>query len=262
MMDKKSLIAIALITVVILLLPSYYDLVYDQADQVPLSSRPKNDAYSEQSPSATDMEQILPEAEKKAEKPAAKQELPVPDKTIPEQGPEIYNETIQQVFTEIETPLVSARLSNQGGGNFEFWHMAHYSTWKGEPAQIIDQTIKNGIFINFLTSEGENINLNKYRFEIVGDLPEKIELKENESYTIRYQVKIKESVVRKSLTFYGNSYHVELVLDMSDAKTLLLNDDYEIGWQNGLPSNEINGSRIIPTVSPMRRWVENLKVLK
>jgi YidC/Oxa1 family membrane protein insertase len=27
---------------------------------------------------------------------------------------------------------------------------------------------------------------------------------------------------------------------MSDARELLLNDDYEIGWQKGLPSNEIN----------------------
>ena len=240
MMDKKSLIAIALITVVILLLPSYYDLVYDVPDQPKISPAEMIENKSQETAPPEVKKIKPPEAEKKVVNSSMEQVQTAVEKTTSGAGDEIYNDTIQEIFTQIETPLISAKLSNQGGGNFDYWHLVHYSTWRGTQAQIIDETIKNGVFLNFLTSDGERIDLNKYRFEIVGEIPSKIELKENESYTIHYQIQIKESVVRKSLTFHGNSYHVDLILDMSDAKTLLLNDDYEIGWQKGLPTNEIN----------------------
>jgi len=242
MMDKKSLIAIALITVVILLLPTYYNLIYDKeelAQPVPQSSR------IQEKPS----EQITPplKEEQKPAEPAENQPAPESVKksaagepesiTIPA---EIYNDNIEEKFISIETPLISAKLSNQGGGNFEYWHLKEYGTWKNTEAKIIDESIHNGLFLKFLTSDGEKVDLNQYRFEPVGTQPQEIELKGDESFTLTYQVRIKNSLIRKSLTFFGNTYHIDLVLDISDAKELLLNDDYEIGWQKGLPSNEIN----------------------
>jgi YidC/Oxa1 family membrane protein insertase len=240
MMDKKSLLAIALITVVILLLPSYYDLVYDK-QELPPEPPPEMLENSSQDigrSAKDDLDQT--KSMEKTAKSNILQEPTIKGKTIEESEHELYNEDIEQVFTWIETPLVSLKLSNQGGGNIDYWYLREYNTWMNSPAKIIDETLKNGIFFTFLTADGDKIDLNKYRFEIVGSQPTKIELKAEESHTISYQVKIKESVIRKSLTFYANTYHVKLSFEISDAKGLLLNDDYEIGWQNGLPSNERN----------------------
>ena len=242
MMDKKSLIAIALITVVILLLPTYYNLIYDKEEMTEPA------AQSTQIHEKPTEQTTLPAKEK--QKPAEQTEKqPVSDisqkpfvaesETTVSKA-EIYNDKIAEKFISIETPLISAKLSNQGGGNFEYWHLKEYGTWENTEAKIIDESIHNGLFLTFLTSDGEKIDLNQYRFEPVGTQPQEIQLKGDESFTLTYQVRIKNSLIRKSLTFFGNAYHIDLVLDMSDARELLLNDDYEIGWQKGLPSNEIN----------------------
>jgi len=236
-MDKKSLLAIGIITVVILLLPSYYDLIYDKpaTENVipPQGTTVEQPVQSVESP-AIDKPLTPPAAESKTEK-----RIPVES---PTSKSELITEAKDEIIVEIITPLISTKMSNQGGGTFKYWYLNEYDTWMNTPARIIDPSFKNGPTQSFITKSGERIDLNDYRFEVVGTVPSQIQLGEEESFTIHYELKTGNTSVKKDITFYGNTYHIDLKLDIINARDLLLNDDYEIGWTNGLPSNEKNVS--------------------
>lgn len=235
-MDKKSLLAIGIITVVILLLPSYYDLIYDEpvTERITQPQTTTTDQTVQETAPVIKEKPVTPPAESKAE------EISVTETAL--QKSSLIVEANEEIVTEIITPLVSAKFSNQGGGIFEYWYLNEYDTWMKTPARIIDPSFKNGPTLSFITKSGEKINLNDYRFEVVGSVPSQIQLGAEESFTVHYELKAENTTIKKDITFYGNAYHIDLKLDIINAKDLLLNDDYEIGWINGLPSNEKNVS--------------------
>ena len=236
-MDKKSLLAIALITVVIIILPYYYNLIYDE----PVDTEKKEPQVKEQvreEPKVIEKDVVTtPEQEQKKEVVKEKEE----EKAEVQKG--TVSEVSEIYYSDIITPLISATISSKGGGTFEQWHLNEYNTWEGKSAKIIDYTIlQNGVDIIFTTMTGERINLNNYQFEVEGSVPKVIELGPEDTYTFKYSLKLENVVIQKNITVYGNKYHVDLNLNVPGAQSLLLNDDYEISWVNGLPSNEINVS--------------------
>ncbi len=235
-MDKKSLLAIGIITVVILLLPSYYDLIYDEpaTERIVQPQMPVTDQPVQKTTPAIKEKPIPLPVETKTE------EISITESSLPKS--DLIIEAQDVIITEIITPLVSTKISNQGGGTFEYWYLNEYDTWMDTPARIVDPSFKNGPMMSFITKSGERVDLNDYRFEIVGTVPGEIQLGAEESFTIHYELKAANTTVKKDITFYGNTYHIDLKLDIVNARDLLLNDDYEIGWQNGLPSNEKNVS--------------------
>jgi YidC/Oxa1 family membrane protein insertase len=230
-MDKKSLLAIVFITVIILLLPSYYSLIYDEpvvqekpqpeiSEEPVVQEKPVNDQQSARSVESKTTD-IFSEERVGIKKPAVV-------------------EFSEAVITTIETQMVSAAISNQGGGKFQFWYLKAYDTWLGDPAKIIDGSMKNGMEVTFITTSGRKVNLNDYPFKMIDDVPQKIDLKAEENYTLRYELEIEGMIVRKEITIYGGGYHIDLQFKIAKAGDLLLNDDYEISWINGMPTNEIN----------------------
>ena len=152
-MDKRSILAIAIITIIILLLPKYYDLIYDK----PVMERER--IYSEQDTtikSANDKkidqihEKVIKETDNIIENEGKKETIL-----------DIYLDTVQQseenLFVNIETPLISARISNISGGKIIYWYLKKYDTWLKEPVRIIDESFNNGPSINFLTVDGEKL---------------------------------------------------------------------------------------------------------
>jgi YidC/Oxa1 family membrane protein insertase len=236
-MDKKSLLAIVLITVVILTLPYYYDLIYDEPvvneREVPLVQEeatrkpvtPIQDSVAKPEKTKTpDIVSVKTESDEVSEKPE--------EKII---GANEIN------TSEIRTSLTSAKITSMGGGNFEWWNLNEYDTWEGNSAQIVESEIlQNGIAITFTTVTGERVNLSDYNFILENAAPPVIDLGEEDSYTFRYSLEYENTKIQKNVTVYGNAYHVDVDFTILGASGLLLNDDYEISWVNGLPSNEKN----------------------
>lgn len=233
-MDKKSLLAIVMVTIVILILPYYYNLIYDEPV---IEDTVKERAVEEMTAPKQDVA-ITPEKVKTPEIISEvigveEESTEVPEGTI--------TEAAEVFYSEINTPLISAKISSLGGGTFEHWYLNEYDTWEGHSARIIDHAIlQNGIGLTFTTNTGERVNLNNYNFELEGSIPRKIELGSEDSYTFRYYLELENTKIQKNITIYGDSYHIDLNLTVMGAKNLLLNDDYEISWINGLPSNEKN----------------------
>jgi len=83
-------------------------------------------------------------------------------------------------------------------------------------------------------------DLNDFIFNTDQFSEKPIEITGEASYIYRSFVDINGARLEKTLTFYANKYHVDLSVNMLNSNLLLLNKEYQIGWINGLPSNELN----------------------
>lgn len=230
-MDKKSVIAIVLITVVILLLPEYYKLINDQPEQTAVYKPQQIDTAAIKQEAET---KELPVAKEPAkQEPAPTEKRPVTDTVV--QAKESSDITIN-------TPLINAKLSSLGGGSINHWDLLNYDTWQGNKVNIINEQIKNGFLINFITMKGEPINLNDYNFYPEMEYPSAISLTAGQSKKLSFSLEIGNSRIYKSVTIYADHYHIDIELKIENAAGLLLNNEYQIGWINGLPSNEENRS--------------------
>lgn len=230
-MDKKSVIAIVLITVVILLLPEYYKLINDQPEQTAVYKPQQIDTAAIKQEAET---KELPVAKEPAkQEPAPTEKRPVTDTVV--QAKESSDITIN-------TPLINAKLSSLGGGSINHWDLLNYDTWQGNKVNIINDQIKNGFLINFITMNGEPINLNDYNFYPEMEYPSAISLTAGQSKKLSFSLEIGNSRIYKSVTIYADHYHIDIELKIENAAGLLLNNEYQIGWINGLPSNEENRS--------------------
>ena len=220
-MDKRSVLAIALITVIIIFLPSYYDMIGDGESSTPVSNNQENQV---------DQLQTKSEVIKQSEKPTE----------IAKVSTESISEEEKPVFIPAEpTPLVEAKISSKGGGNFINWKLMEYDTWEEKKVSIINEEFQNGLKMSFQIEEGNYIDLNQYNFNVENSGQEYI-LTPDDKISLRFVLNIKESTIEKIYTFYGNAYHIDVQIKISNAQSLLLNNEYQFGWTNGLPSNEIN----------------------
>jgi YidC/Oxa1 family membrane protein insertase len=232
-MDKRSLLAILIITIIILLLPTYYKLIYDEPEMIeveryiePEKEQQTIDPAQEADTQITPDETLIEQKQFKTESPKSTQAF-------------VKEDSIQS-FLEVETQLVSASITSKGGGKFIYWYLKEYDTWLNEPVKIIDSNLENGLDINFLTVNGEQVNLNNYNFYCDKRSADRIILEPQDQYSLRYSVEIHGITVEKKITFYGDKYHVDIQFYISGQDQLLLNNEYQIGWINGLPSNEKN----------------------
>ena len=230
-MDKKSVIAIVLITVVILLLPEYYKLINDQPERT-VSYKPQH-IDSTTVPPKSESEKVS------VVKESVKQES-APTETKPVKNDVVEAKDIAEIV--INTPLINAKLSSMGGGNISHWDLINYDTWQGNKVNIINEQIRNGFLINFITMNGDAINLNDYIFYPEMEYPASISLTAGQSKKLTFSLEIGNAKIYKSLTIYADHYHIDVELKIENASGLLLNNEYQVGWVNGLPSNEENRS--------------------
>lgn len=236
-MDKRSVLAIVLITVIIILLPKYYDLISDGEN---IEKKSKIDTTQ-----IADTKESFKENVKEEEQKPVK--TAIIQKNIQEEKIETKSESFTYSITEseiekaikISTPLINAEITSLGGGNIISWNLNNYETWENNLVSIVDPTLENGLKFSFQSEEGEFIYVDKYNFFTEQEL-ENVELSETDKFSIRYFLQFKESLIEKIYTFYGDSYHIDLQIKVTNSHSLFLNNEYQFGWKNGIPSNEEN----------------------
>ena len=229
-MDRKSILALVLIAVVIILLPYYQKLIV--GDQ-PIKQEQfgKTDSTKFNHPDSSKIE--------KEEKTEKKEEIL---ETVKEETKEedflnnVLQDSVNRII-EINTKYYSVVLSNKGGGSFEKYELKNYQKYDSSNVNLIDTNLNNGIDISFQNTAGENIDLSEYLFKSSKELS-RITLNENEKESIEYELEINGSKIKKTFMFYADKYHFDLIIEYINPGELLLNNQYRIGWQNGLPSTE------------------------
>ncbi len=234
-MDKKSVLAIVLITIIIVLLPFYQQLIYKEIPPPTVSPEDQKATI------ATDTLKV-PVEPVPAVSPITSQQSENEKEQAEIAGMEFsIGSDQQEKFTEIETPLIHARISNRGGGKICNYSLKKYNKWDKSPVTIINDTLDNGFEFQFLSAQGQSqkVQLDRYYFFTENDR-EKVTIDENGSFSMIYYISYNDNRIEKRITFYGNHYHVDLQFIVSDPQGLFLNKEYQLIWKNGLPANEEN----------------------
>ncbi len=246
-MDKRSILALVLITVLIIVWLFWNQSVHKRA----VEPRPKDTSeLTEKKPAAEDIEEV---------KDTAK----APGKVLPEDERVITTaDTIGQISEDslravekfgrwfahlskgneqrfiFENDLVKSQWTNKGA-SVKRWWLKEYDMWNGHTTQLVkDRT--GQLYTTFLTMDGKKIDSRDlyYDFNIKND---NIKLSGNDSITVTGVLKIDENrEIIKRITFYGNKYHFNTEIEVRNLDEILTTRGYDFRWTGGMVFQEEN----------------------
>ncbi len=232
-MDRKSILALVLIAIIILLLPYYQEMFIGNVPEQPIIEKDsvqtieKKQAVSAQKAPDQPVQQVVKQESNSDTKPA-------PVKI----SAKIEEDSSEHLYV-IDTDKFHAVLSNKGGGTLKTFLLKKYLKYDSSTVDLISKINQNGLTLAFQDQAGEYVNTDNYLFT-GNKTPGTFKLSENEQYKIEFSLKVQEQTLRKTFIFYGDRYHFDMVIYFSDPAKMLLNRQYQLGWKGGLPSTEKN----------------------
>lgn len=230
-MDKKTIFAMVLIALIIILMPQYQKYI--------LGHKPQERRTSVTDTLKKDITKEIPivDSEKSIDQLATTVEE-LKDK------PEIRLDSLGMIegaeseqVLELESNKIRVLLSNKGGGGLLAFELKKYNRFDSTLVNMIDPLMKNDLYMSFQLDNGDYLETEKYLFKPSTNL-KKVNIEGKDAYSIEYILKIKNGELRRKYTFYDDVYHFDIDINFKNAQDILLNGRYQIGWKNGLPSTE------------------------
>ena len=206
-MDRKTLTGFILIGAILLLWPSYLELI---------------------SPS---------------EKPPEKDVLP--DTAIIEK----YSQTSNGIYSELDkTPNQESRsftidggsyvakINNSAGGSFLSFDLKKHLKRDEKNLDLIDNINKKNLLVSFINQSGEVVVLEN-NWSVVSGASATLSEGFNEA-KVAFKTNYMGRTITKELTFYYNSYEVDVSVGLREVKDLTLDENYMLSWSGGLPEHE------------------------
>ena len=216
-MDRNTLLAFFLISFVLILTPKYLELF----------APPRSEESQAENVN-------LPNDVKTTESLTSKTE---PIKEIKNQPLGANVKNIEEKTFTIENELYSLVLSSLNGGTFKSFSFKNYFDQDSQSVNLINSSVPKNLTVEARRSSGSLIKL---------ETPWEIDGYQNAGFisretTFDFYFKIPEGgSIRKSLTFFPNSYKISCSVDASDVPTGVLSDELSFGWVGGLSPTEVN----------------------
>ena len=207
-MDRKTLTGFILIGAILLLWPSYLELI---------------------SPSEKDSKD-LPSADTTIVEKYSKQDQKVLKKTgAPENN--IESETLV-----VDGGSYVAQISNLAGGSIFSFNLKKHLKRSEESLDLIDNQNKKNLVVSFVNQSGEVVVLDELWSIVSGGSV--VLSEENSSSSMVFETVYMGQPVTKKLTFYYNSYEVDVDVSLREIKESSLDEKYILSWVGGLPEHE------------------------
>ena len=207
-MDRKTLTGFILIGAILLLWPKYSELI---------------------SPS-----------EKTPENPV------LPDNTVVEKYSELSQEfpkKTQGVQRDIQSKTLTvdggsyvAKINNIAGGSLVSFSLKKHLKGSEESLNLIDSQNNKNLVVSFINQSGEIVVLDEIWSVVSGGSV--VLSEENSVSSILFETVYMGKPVTKKLTFYYNSYEVDVVVNLGEIKESSLDEKYVLSWVGGLPEHE------------------------
>lgn len=232
-MDKKSILAMVLIAIIIILLPYYQKLITgDQQPHRPvLKKELERDTLSAHQPKPEIAQQPVRDSNLIQEKTAAETEAAA---LIPAFN--IAQDSVERTIT-IQSNKFRAVISNRGGGQLQEFVLNRYPKFDSNKVNMIDNSLSNGLNLSFQNAKGDFFNGSDYLFRSNHPGTKKF-LEAGQIFEVSYDLQINGDKLLKKYIFYEDRYHFDVVIQFSNPAQMLLNRRYDFGWQNGLPASE------------------------
>ena len=207
-MDRKTLTGFILIGAILLLWPSYLELI---------------------SPSEKD-----------------KEDLVVPDSSLVEKYSETKPEnptasTAENLEVERQNYTVGgknyvAEISNTGGGSIVSFRLSKHLKKSEDSLNLIDDYNTKNLVVSFVNQSGEVVSLDKNWRLVSGGSVELSDVKPKASFI--FATEHLGRPVTKELVFSYNSYEIDISVSLRNLKDISLDEKYTISWAGGLPEHE------------------------
>ena len=207
-MDRKTLTGFILIGAILLLWPSYIELI-SPSEKIP-------------------EDPVLPDTtivEKYAE-----QNLKPSQKIVGSQR------SVESKTFTIDGGSYAAKINNRAGGSFVSFDLKKHLKSTEQSLNLIDNQNNKNLVVSFINQSGEVVVLDEFWSLISGDSV--VLSKENPTSSMTFETSYKGKSVTKKLTFYYNSYEVDVDVNLREIKEISLDDKYVLSWVGGLPEHE------------------------
>ena len=206
-MDRKTLTGFILIGAILLLWPSYLELVS------PSEEKPENKSLPDTS---------LVEKYTQAPNSSYSETENTPDQE-------------SRSFT-IDGGSYVAKINNSAGGSFLSFDLKKHLKRGESSLDLIDNINKNNLLVSFINQSGEVVVL-KNNWSVVSGTSATLSEASNKAKII-FKTDYMGRAITKELTFYHNSYEVDVSVGLREIKDLTLDEKYMLSWSGGLPEHE------------------------
>ena len=207
-MDRKTLTGFILIGAILLLWPSYIELIS------PSEKTPENpvlpdtaivEKYAEQ---GLEPSQNIMSAQRSAE---------------------------SKTFT-VDGGSYAAKINSLAGGSFVSFDLKKHLKSSEQALNLIDNQNNKNLVVSFINQSGEVVVLDEFWSLVSGGSA--VLSKENPTSSMTFETSYNGKPITKKLTFYYNSYEVDIDVNLREIKESSLDDKYVLSWVGGLPEHE------------------------
>ena len=205
-MDRKTLIGLILIGAILLLWPTYLDVVFPE----------------ESLPVVTEKE------------PAALPKEPVAVSSVEKEKPSVVEE--KEVLFEIKTPLFSTTISNKNGGSISSFVIKKHLKEGEKQIQLVDDYNKENLLVSYINLSGEEVFLDG--FWSFSQQKSFVLDEKNPVAKLSFYTSTSGKVVEKKLLFNYNTYTIVVDTDLESAEESILDGKFRLDWVGGIPLTE------------------------
>ena len=208
-MDRQSLLAFLLIGVIIVFYPWYMSLV----SPVDVST---SDEYVVEQKASFDIEET-PKQQK---------------------AQSIGNNNSSPLQTiNVKTNLYDLTISNKNGGSLMSYSLYGFSDHSDKLVNLIDELNSNNLLLSFISVDGDKVSLNHNWSPLSSSRTISVDKGQKSlTYSTRYQ----GQTIEKKLTFYPDSYNIDIDVLFNQPSKFISRNQYNLGWSGGLPPTEKN----------------------
>ena len=208
-MDRQSLLAFLLIGIIIVFYPWYMSLVS------PIDVGASDEYVVEQKASVNF------------------EETPQQQKT---QSIENNNSSPLQTIN-VKTNLYDLTISNKNGGSLMSYSLYGFSDHSDKLVNLIDELNSNNLLLSFISVDGDKVFLNHNWSPLSSTRTISVDKGQKSlTYSTRYQ----GQTIEKKLTFYPDSYNIDIDVLFKQPSKFISRNQYTLGWSGGLPPTEKN----------------------
>ncbi len=207
-MDRKTLTGFILIGAILLLWPSYTELISPQ------EKNPENPLL----PDATIVEKY------------SEQNLGVSKKT------ESVKRDVESKTLTVDGGSYVAKINNIAGGSVISFDLKKHLKSSERSLNLIDNQNSKNLVVSFINQSGEIVVLDELWSVVSGG--SSVLSEENNVSSIVFETAYMGKPVTKKLTFYYNSYEVDVDVSLREIKESSLDEKYVLSWVGGLPEHE------------------------
>ena len=213
MIDRNTLTALLLITLVLILTPYYMDLV---------------------SPTQQ-IDYDLVEQELETEIGASSYvDTTIEDRTVVNPGLESQLKVEEKTIT-IESDLYIAKISSICGGSILSYKIKDHLTTDSNYVNLITKDNANNLLLSFKNLDGDDVFIKDGWVQ--QGLIDSLYIFD-ETHTLSYTNTLRGKNITKTLTFYPDAFLIEIDIDLTSISNNVFANTCSFGWVGGLPTTE------------------------